>query len=219
MKKDVYRLLGIAAVLITAMVLGAAYYVRAQKAQRAAQLAKEPPPSPQTLVRPHSHILGPKDAKVTVVEFLDPECESCRAMYPLVKQLMGQYPNGVRLVIRYMPLHPNSMYAVAALEAAAQQDRFWEMLQTLFETQPQWGNHEDPKPQLIPRFAQELGLDMPSFENSMTDPAHKKIAETDLADGKALGVTGTPTFFVNGRQLEQLGYETLKKLIDQELAR
>ena len=170
-------------------------------------------------MRRHSRVLGPKDAKVTLVEFLDPECESCRAIYPMVKHLLGEYGNRVRLVVRYMPLHPNSMYAASALEAAGEQGRYWEMLETLFINQPRWGSHHDPKPELIPGLAEQIGLDMEAFRRSVNSNAHRAIVEADRKDGESLGVTGTPTFFVNGKRLETLGYETLKALIDQELAR
>jgi protein-disulfide isomerase len=219
MKKDVIRLATIAAVLITAVAVGTAFYSRADKEKKAAEAARQPPPQVSTLVRPHSHGQGPADAKVSVVEFLDPECESCRAMYPLVKHLVAQYPGKVRLVIRYMPFHTNSMYAISALEAAADQKKYWEMLEVLFENQPQWGSHHAPKPELIPGFAQQIGLEMTAFERTLNSAAHRTIIETDKADGQSLGVSGTPTFFVNGRRLERLGYETLKALVDEELAR
>jgi len=225
MKKDLYRVAGIAAVAIVALALGAAAYMRSQKAERAQQVAQQAAQNPKAkadgppFIRPHSHSHGPMDAKVTVVEFLDPECESCRAMYPLVKHLLGQYEGKVRLVIRYMPLHPNSLMAASALEAAGAQGRYWEMLESLFTNQPQWGSHHAPKPELIPDYAQQLGLDMGAFRSLLNSAAHKTIVETDRTDGQSLGVTGTPTFFVNGRQLERLGYESLKALIDEELAK
>ncbi len=219
MKRDVYRLGGIAAVAIAALLLGAGYYLRTQKAERAEQAAKQPPPDVSKFIRPHSRTLGPKDAKVTIVEFLDPECESCRAMYPMVKHLLAQYQDRVQLVIRYMPLHPNSMYAASALESAGAQGRYWDMLEILFVNQPRWGSHHAPKPELIPEFAQQIGLDMEAFRRLLGSNAHKTIVETDRADGTSLGVTGTPTFFVNGRLLQPLGYEPLKALVDEELAK
>jgi protein-disulfide isomerase len=219
MRKDVYRLAGIGAVLIAASVIGATYYLRAEKKQQAEQEARQPPPETSLFVRPHSRSLGPDDAKVTIVEFLDPECESCRAMHPMVKHLLGQYGGRVRLVVRYMPFHQNSVYAASALEAAGEQGRYWEMLEILFVHQPRWGDHHHPKPELIPELAEQIGLDMDAFGRSVNSSAHKKLVEADAADGKALGVTGTPTFFVNGRRLTRLGYEPLKVLIEEELAK
>jgi len=219
MRKDIFRLAAIAAVLITALVLAAGYHLGAQRAERAERVAEQSRTDDSIFVRPHSRSMGPQNAKVTVVEFLDPECESCRAMYPRVKQLLGQYEGRIRLVVRYMPLHPNSLYAAGAVEAAGAQGRYWEMLEILFQNQPHWGSHHAPRPELIPGYAQQIGLDMQAFERSLSAGAHRRLVEADHADGKRLGVTGTPTFFVNGRLLERLGYEPLKALIEEELAK
>jgi protein-disulfide isomerase len=223
MKKDVYRLGVVAAVAIAALFVAAGYYFRAQKVEReqAAAAAQKSGESAEgsAFVRPHSHALGPKDAKVTVVEFLDPECESCRAIYPMVKHLLSQFEGKVRLVVRYMPFHHNSVYAASALEAAAEQGRYWQMLEILFEKQPEWGSHHAPKPELIPEYAKQIGLDMEAFNKAIGNAKHRELVEIDRADGKRLGVTGTPTFFVNGRMLERLGYEPLQALIAEELGK
>jgi protein-disulfide isomerase len=222
-RKDAFKLVGIAALLITAFVLVAFYYLRDQKRERAEriaeQVAQQTRAEDSVFVRPHSRSLGARNAKVTIVEFLDPECESCRAMYPMIKHLLSQYEGRVRLVVRYMPLHPNSLYAAGVLEAAGEQERYWEMLDILFRNQPQWGSHHHPRPELIPGYAQEIGLDRQAVERFLSTGAHRRIVEIDHADGRTLGVTGTPTFFVNGRLLERLGYETLKALIDENLAK
>jgi protein-disulfide isomerase len=225
MKKDLVRLAGIAAVLVAVLLVAAAFYARSQKQEQEAKVAQQVAASPKgagddsAFVRPHSPTQGPKDAKVTIVEFLDPECESCRAMYPMVKHLLSEYGNRVRLVVRYMPLHPNSLKAIAALQAATEQGRYWEMLETLFVNQPRWGDHHAPRPELIPQLAEQVGLDMAAYQRSVATEVHRNIADTDRKDGESLGVRGTPTFFVNTRRLETLGYETLKALIDEELAK
>ncbi len=219
MKKEARWLLGTALVVFAASAAGVNYYLRGQEAQKKEEAAKQPAPETSLLVRPHSRSLGPADAKVTVVEFLDPECESCRAIYPVVKHLLGQYPGKVRLVVRYMPFHPNSYYAASALESAGAQGRYWEMLDVLFQNQPQWGDHHQPRPELITGYAQQIGLGMTDFERLLNSAEHKKIVDDDRSDGQKLGVQGTPTFFVNGRRLERLAYEGLKALIDEELAK
>jgi protein-disulfide isomerase len=219
MKKDTVRVAVIAGVLIVGLGFAAGVYLRSEKEQRTQQVATQAKTDPAIFVRPHSQALGPANAKVTVVEFLDPECESCRASFPMVKQLLAGYGGRVRLVVRYMPFHKNSVYAASALEAAAQQGKFWEMLAVLFENQPLWGDHHAPKPELIPEYAQQIGLDMTAFNASINSPRHKEVIETDREDGKKLGVVGTPTFFVNGRLVDPLGYDTLKGMIDQELAK
>jgi protein-disulfide isomerase len=214
------KVLGIVAVvLVGATVLAGVLYSRAKQAA-----APAPPPAAtvasndSVYVRPHSHFIGPADAKVTIVEFLDPECETCRAMYPMVKQVMAEFQGKARLVIRYMPFHQNSLFAASALEAAAEQKKYWELLEAMFAAQPMWADHHHPRPELIPEIAKQAGLDMDAFNQALSKPAHKQKVEIDQADGKTLGVNGTPTFFVNGKMLQQLGYEPLRALVAQELA-
>lgn len=219
MNRDVVRLGGIGLLLVTAVFIGGHFYTQAQERERAATLAAKTKSEASVLERPHSRSLGPQDARVTIVEFLDPECEACRSMHPLVKRLLAEYPDDLRLVLRYMPLHGNSVYAAGALEAAGAQGRFWEMLDSLFQYQPDWGNHHQPRPELIPGYARELGLEMDAFDHFLEVGSYRALVEMDRADGIALGVRGTPTFFVNERLLVRLGYPTLKAMVDQELAR
>lgn len=219
MRRDVLVLGGIAAVLVAALVIGARAYRSAQEQEQQAAAATAPAPDPSLLVRPDSPSRGPIGAKVTIVEFLDPECEACRAMYPIVERVVAEHEGQVRLVIRYVPLHANSMLAASALEAAAEQGRFWEMLEVLFAQQPVWGSHQAPRPELIPGYAQQIGLDMEAFRRSSEGIRHRAKVERDKADAEKLGVGGTPTLFVNGRPLEKLGYEPLRALVAEELAK
>ncbi|MCP4007254.1 MAG: thioredoxin domain-containing protein [bacterium] len=216
--KDVYRLGAIAIALLAAFGIAAAIYSRSQDQERSEQVRKQATSDPAVFVRPHSRFIGPADAEVTVVEFFDPECEACRKAHAPVKQLISGYSGRVRLVMRYMPYHPNSVYAAGALEAAGAQDRYWEMLDTLFEHQPAWGDHHAPKPELIPGYAREIGLDMNAFVQSIESGTHKRLVATDRIDGERLGVSGTPSFFVNQKPLVRLSLVDLKKMIDSELA-
>jgi protein-disulfide isomerase len=216
MNRDVIRLAVIAVALGAGLLAAAMLYGRSQQEEQSERLSSA---DASVFERPHSHTLGPADARVTIVEFLDPECESCRAMHPIVKKVLDTYRDDVRLVIRYMPLHPNSEYAAGALEAAAEQDRFWEMLDILFAYQPNWGDHHAPKPELIPVYADEIGLDMDAFHRSMGRGAYRKIVAVDRADGEALGVRGTPTIFVNQQRLLRLGLNPLRRMVEAELSR
>ncbi len=181
-------------------------------------------PAAEALVRPDSPTLGPADAKVTVVEFLDPECESCAAFAPTVKRVMSQYEDA-RLVIRYMPFHKNSRLAASYLEAAGEQGKYWEMMDKMFAGQSQWGEihgggpqPERPAPQvLFDKWAAELGLDVEQLKASAADRKHLDKVERDFADGRSLGVKGTPTFFVNGRRLSNLGEAGLRTMIVDEM--
>lgn len=218
MRRDVLVVVAIAVVAVVALVIGARVYRGAQEQERQAAAAAAPPVDPDRLVRPDSPSKGPRDAPVTIVEFLDPECEACRAMYPLVERVMREYEGKVRLVVRYVPLHANSALAASALEAAGEQGRYWDMLEALFLHQPEWGDHHQPRPERIPDYAREIGLDMEAFLPSFQGIKHRAKVDRDRADAEALGVRGTPTFYVNGRLLERLGYEPLKAAVEEALA-
>ncbi|MGW3866034.1 DsbA family protein [Streptomyces sp. NPDC005047] len=178
--------------------------------------------SASVLVRADSHRLSTaKDAKVTVVEFLDLECESCRAAFPHVEQLREEYKGRVTFVIRYFPLpgHKNAELAARAVEAAGGQGKLEAMYRKMYETQSQWGDQQVSHEETFRGFAKELGLDMKKFEADWNDPATAKRVEKDRKDGLALGVQGTPTFFVNGQRPQIRSLEDFKAAIDAELAK
>ena len=138
-----------------------------------------------------------------MVEFLDFECESCRAAHPLVEELKQEYGDRITFVNRYFPLpgHRNSGTAALAVEAAAQQGKYQQMAAKLFETQTEWGGKQDSQAPAFRSFAQELGLDLARYDAAVADEATRERIRKDVADGTALGVTGTPTFFLNGKKL------------------
>ena len=156
------------------------------------------------LVREDSHRLtAPATEKAQLVEFLDFECEACRAAEPVVAELKAEFGDRITFVNRYFPLpsHKNSGQAALAVEAAAQQGKYEQMAAKMFETQPQWGEKQDFQNALFRSFAEELGLDMEKYDAAMAAEETKERIRKDIADGKALGVTGTPTFFLNGEKL------------------
>ncbi|WP_024365438.1 DsbA family protein [Arthrobacter sp. TB 26] len=165
------------------------------------------PPAPAAsaeLVREDSHrVTSPVTEKAQLVEFLDFECESCRAAYPLVEELKEEYGDRITFVNRYFPLpgHRNSGTSALAVEAAAQQGQYEQMYAKMFETQPQWGESQDSQAPLFRTFAQELGLDLTKYDAAVADEKTIDRIRKDVADGRALGVTGTPTFFLNGEKL------------------
>ena len=170
------------------------------------------------LVRPDSQRLSvADDDRVTFVEFLDFECEACRAAYPAVEELRRMYDGRVTFVVRYFPLHRNSEAASRAAEAAAAQDRFEDMYHKLFETQPTWGEQSTSQEDVFFGFAEDMGLDMDEFRTVYDDAATIDKIQRDQADGEALGVTGTPTFFLNGDKIEVGSFEDLTDLIDTAL--
>ncbi|PTT35954.1 disulfide bond formation protein DsbA [Acidovorax sp. HMWF018] len=171
------------------------------------------------LVRMHSPVLGPREAPVTIVEFFDPACETCRAFYPIVKDLMRQYPADVRLVIRYAPFHRGADQVVKLLEAARKQDRFVPVLESLLDTQLSWADHGSPRLELALRAAAQAGLDLRRAQADMATPMMDAVIQQDLQDINALQVSKTPTFFVNGRPLPSFGAKQLADLVSQEVAK
>ncbi|WP_408993440.1 DsbA family protein [Streptomyces sp. 1268] len=174
------------------------------------------------LVRPDSHRLSTaKDGKVTVVEFLDLECESCRAAFPSVERLREEYKGRVTFVMRYFPIpsHKNAELAARAVEAASKQGKLEAMYQKMYETQESWGDQQVSHEKTFRGFARELGLDMKKFEADWKDPATAKRVEKDRKDGMALGVQGTPTFFINGQRPKIQSEADFKAAIEAELAK
>ena len=173
------------------------------------------------LVRDNSHRLSSvPDSAVTFVEFLDFECEGCRAVYPAIEQLRSEYGDRVNFVIRYFPMgaHYNAERAARAVEAAAQQGRFEAMYNKMFETQGQWGEQQTPADEVFRGFAGELGLDLAAFDKVYRDPATAARVQLDVADGRALGVQGTPTFFLDGERIQPHSLQELATAFDRALA-
>ncbi len=169
------------------------------------------------LIKDYSVKAGNPAAKVTIVEFLDPACETCARFHPFVKQLMQQYSGKINLVVRYLPFHKGSDQMVAMLEAARKQNKFWEVLELMFDTQSQWTINHVAQPDIFWRFIDRAGVDTAQIKQDMNNPAIMTIIQQDLADGKLLGADKTPSFFVNGKPLPDFGFEQLQALVDSEV--
>ncbi len=176
------------------------------------------PEMAEALLRPYSPILGPEEAPVTIVEFLDPACEACRAFYPVVKDIMAEHGDAVRVAIRYTPFHGEaSEEAIRVLEAARMQGVFEPVLEALLREQPRWASHGAPEPGLILEIAASAGLDAEAAKTQMLAPDVLGILNQDRADVEAVGVSGTPTFFVNGKPLDPFGEAELRALVAAEV--
>lgn len=169
-------------------------------------------------VRPHSPVLGPVDAPVTITEFFDPSCEACRAFYPIVKQIMERHPDQVKLVLRYAAFHEGSDEAVKILEAARLQDLFIPVLEALLGRQPEWAVHGAPDLELAWRIAGEAGLDVERARQDVLRPGMIGVLNADTADVERLGVNQTPTFFVNGKAPASPDPQALADLVASEVA-
>ena len=182
-----------------------------------AQIPTATPAAP--LVRSHTPTLGPANAKVHLVEFLDPACEGCRAFYPVVKQLIAENPGKIRLWVRYVPIHRGADFVVKALEAARAQGRFMEALDILFAKQDEWTRHHAVMPkQVLDVLSGIGGLDMERLRREMSNPEFARIAEQDMADAKAVKVMQTPTFYINGKALSEYTLEKLRSQVQLEIA-
>lgn len=205
--------LGTAVAVVLAFVVGVVVFTSrsTQEVKQAVQTNSD------ALVRPHSPIFGNPAAKVTIVEFFDPSCETCRAFYPIVKRMVNASFGQVRLVVRYAPLHQGSDTAVKILEAARQQGKYWEALERALAAQPQWAAHARAQPEMIWDFIGDIGLDMAKAKADANGPAIDQLLRQDVADMQALKVDRTSGFFVNGTPLREFGEAQLKALVEQEL--
>ena len=230
MNKEIKILAAIAFLVVVGAVVGASYYRNSVQnvsvtGSGGGNTGKSSIPA-ETLVRPDSPTLGSADAPVTLVEFLDPECESCASFAPVVKKIMAQYDGKIRLVVRYMPLHPNSLAAATLTEAAGEQGKYWQMQEKLFQKQFEWGTKHGPPSAAAPpvdiealfeKYALEVGLDMAKVKSAFKENRFQEKLQRDLKDGQALGVRQTPSFFVNGRKLARFSETDLRALIEEEL--
>lgn len=182
--------------------------LEAQDDSRTAALASE-----------HAPTIGPADAPVHIVEFLDPACGTCALFYPMVKQWLKEAPDQLRLSIRHVPFHEGAEYAVQVLEAARAQDLYWETLEALLATQNQWTqNHRVLPDRILPALG-GVGLNMDRLETDLNNFDVKTRMEQDKKDAVTLKVSKTPEYFVNGRPLPSFGQQQLLDLVREELAK
>ena len=160
---------------------------------------------------------GNPAAKVHIVEFLDPACETCAQFFPLVERVMGENPDRVRLSVRHVAFHEGSEFAVRVLEASRKQDKYWETLAQLFATQQQWAPHHVAQPDLILQSVAAVGMDQQQLQQDLNSPEVTERIARDLNAAMALKVTATPEYFVNGRPLPSFGDTQLLELIASEL--
>ena len=206
MKKNIFFLVG-----VIALAAGAFYIVKTQYQEKQQEVISEK--APEFLIRDYHPTIGEKTAPVTMVEFLDPECESCAAVYPIVKGLLKEFEGKIHYVVRYMPLHNNSVLAAAALEESRPSGKYFQALSGLLYYQPEWADHQNPKPELIAVILKRIGVDILTSNPNQLIEKHKKNIEQDQMDAKALGVTSTPTIFINGVKVENLTYGVLRAKI------
>lgn len=192
----------------------AAIMYRGAETDQASAAAPQPAVDTKRLVRPHSPVIGPRNARVTIVEFFDPSCEACRAFHPIVKDIMRRNPKDVRLVLRYAPFHRGSEEAVRIMEAARSQRVYEPVMTALLESQPLWHDGEMTGAWAA---AEAAGLDVGKARATLASPKVTAMIQQDVADGQALEIPGTPTFYVNGRPLAEFGPQQLDALVSAEV--
>ena len=168
------------------------------------------------------NVFGNKTSKVMLVEYGDFQCPGCGSAHPTVKALSEKYKDQLAFVFRNFPLtqiHPNARAAAAAAEAAGKQGKYWEMHNLLYESQDEWSSASNKdRVNLFSGYAAQVGLNKDDFMKALdeqTDSINKKI-NFDVALGRKLGVSATPTFYLNGKQLkseEYNGQEALEKTL------
>jgi protein-disulfide isomerase len=222
--------------VIIALVLGAGL-LTARYLQRASSETPKPSPTPATpSASPEAtavnqgepgaepaHALGDPKAPVTLEEFGDFECPPCGVLHPILKGIETEYgPTKVRIIFREFPLVPNHVHALAAAraaEAAGLQGRFWEMHDLIYEHQKDWHEAFDVRP-IFEGYAKTIGLDVAQFARDNTSDLVERRIFLDGKRAHSLGVQGTPTVFLNGKEVpfESLAPDKLKGLINNELA-
>ncbi len=154
---------------------------------------------------------------VTLTEYSDFQCPACASFYPLVEKLKETYGDRLEVNYRYFPLnsHQYAMLAARAAEAARNQGEFDAMHDILFQNQQQWSSSSNPQPMFV-NYARQIGLDINQFKEDLNAAATQQTVMEQKREGQDRGVTGTPTFFINGEEMVSLprSYEQFKALMD-----
>jgi len=190
-----------------------AAYVQSLRSQASVHIALAPPQAEVAL--DNAPRRGPQDAPVLIVEFADYECPYCQRIYPELKKLQEEFAGKVAVAFKDFPLptHPHARKVAEAARCAAEQGRFWEFHDLLFD-----GRQKLDLPQLK-EYARVLKLDAARFDQCLDAGKQAASVQKDFAQGQHLGLTGTPSFFINGHFLSgAVGYGTLREIVEQQLA-
>jgi len=213
--KSSYVILTIVIVVIGAFIAGQQIYKNSEQQQTAGTEQRT-----ELAIRANDWVMGNPQAKVTLIEYLDFECEACGAYYPIVSQIKEEYKNDIRFVVRYFPLtgHRNSKTAAYAVEAAGKQGKFWELHDVLFSKQKEWGEQRVTNQDQFEKYAIEAGVNLEQWRQDVKSEAVIKRVDDSFKEAQTLGLQGTPSFFLNGRELDPPGgYEAFKQVIETEL--
>lgn len=160
------------------------------------------------VVQEDDHVYGNREAEVVLIEYGDFQCPACASYYPIIKEVKEEFKDDIAFVFRHFPLislHPNAFSASRAAEAAGNQGKFWEMHDTLFETQSSWGQLTSNQQRLFEKYAEDLELDGTQFSADFSSSAVADRINRDVASAKQFDATSTPTFVLNGEKIENPG--------------
>ncbi len=222
-QKNVY-LIPLAIIITGIIIAGAIIYTKVPQSSVGPSEKSEitqvaPPaqvaPSKEFTITEKDHVRGNFQAPVTIIEFSDFQCPFCQRFHPTVQQILDDYPNQVRWVYKHFPLdsiHSEARPSAEASECAAEQGKFWEFTDALFENQSRLGSN------LYEELASQIGLNSSQFESCISSRKYKDKVEADYQEGIAAGVRGTPGGFINGRVIPgAVPYESLKAFVEQAL--
>ena len=215
-------------IFVLAVTLGSVWYLRRSTnaveplaVNRTSPTASPAPATAGVAGAEPAHTQGPTNAPVHLEEFGDFECPPCGLLHPILEQMHAEFGDNLRITFREFPLvptHQHAMAAASAAEAAGLQGKFWEMHKLLYDNQKTWHDQFDVRP-TFEGYAKQIGLDVQRFQKDINGEA---VAQRIFLDGKrghSLGVKGTPTVFLNGREVpfESLPAEKLRVLIQEQL--
>ena len=176
---------------------------------------------PQTLqtemvIQVSDWVKGPENAKATLIEYSDFQCPACASYFPLINQAVDEFKDGLRVVYRHYPIreiHQNAQLSAQAAEAAGKQGKFWQFHDKLFDFQSAWSESGNAKEMFI-GYAQDMDLNVDQFKTDLDSSEAADNVQSDYQSGLRLGISSTPTFFLNGTRIKNPGsYEELKSLI------
>jgi protein-disulfide isomerase len=176
-----------------------------------------------TTAQPSNHTYGNGKKNVTIVEYADFQCPACAGYFPIIKQVKEQYKEDVTFQFVNFPLdsiHPNARAAHRAGEAASNQGKFWEMHDLLYENQQSWAGLTDVQ-SVFEGYAQQLNLNIEQYKTDVAKSETNDIINADISEGQKLKVSSTPTFFINGAQIEETPRDVagFAKLIDEAISK
>jgi protein-disulfide isomerase len=190
-----------------------AAYLESLRSQASVRIALAPPEAEVAL--DNAPRRGPEDAPVLIVEFADYECPYCQRIHPELKKLQAEFAGKVAVAFKDFPLpmHPRAAKAAEAGRCAAEQGNFWDFHDLLFD------GHQKLELAQLKEYARALKLDSARFDQCLDAGKQAASVQKDFAEGQRLGLTGTPSFFINGHFLSgAVKYDTLREVVEQQLA-